>query len=129
MANEPIVLGSMDVDGNEWYGVAFCSENGTNTGATGDTGWLFGETLSATSWSVVSGTCTLVSNSVAAVTAQLEDGTVVSYAINTVARVRISGATTAITANSEGNLVLKVHATSSGGREDDATIAIPIAIH
>lgn len=125
-----IVLGSMDVNGNEWYGVAWCSRDGTNTGASGDTGWLFGETIASQSWSVVDGTCTIVSSSLAAFTGQLGGGAVASYDINTASRVRISGAVTPITAGANGDyLVLKVHVTSSGGREDDATVNIPIEVH
>lgn len=120
-----IKLASIDVSETDKRHVVWCSLDGVNTGATGDTGELGGATISTSTWSVVSGTATLSSSSVAAVTINYPDGTAVSYAINTVATITISG----VTADSDGNLVLLDRITTSDGRTLDQTVIIPVEEH
>ena len=73
--------------GNEPFFLLLCSKNGTNDGGEGDTGELQGRTISSVAWTVPAG-ITKVSDNTAAVTIKN-----VSYGINTVATIVLSGGT------------------------------------
>lgn len=119
-----LTVASMDVNETDKRHVIWCSLDGTNTGADNDTGELGGETISSQTWSVVSGAATLTP-SLASVTILHADGNAVTYAINTVGTVTITG----ITADSSGNLELLNRIITSGSRTLDQTIIIPVEVH
>jgi len=120
-----ITVASIDVNETDKRHVIWCSRDGANTGATGDTGELGGETISSSTWTAVTGAATTLTSSLAAITILHDDGTAVSYAINTVATVTIAG----ITAGDDGNLTLLNRIVTSGSRTLDQTVIVPVEVH
>jgi len=120
-----IILASIDTSETDKRHVVWCSENGVNTGAAGDTGELGGATISSSTWTAVTGTASTLTSSLAAITLLYSDGTAVSYAINTVATVTIAG----VTAGDDGNLTLLNRIVTSDSRTLDQTVIIPVEAH
>ena len=109
-----IEMPTKDPDHVEPYFVVWCSKDGTNTGSASDSGELQGATISTTTWTVESG-ITKDSDNKAAVTIAG-----VSYAINTVATIWLSGGT----ANEDYQLTNKI--TTSDNRTLSRTINVPV---
>jgi len=120
-----IILASIDTSETDKRHVIWCSENGVNTGAAGDTGELGGATISSSTWTAVTGTASTLTSSLAAITLLYSDGTAVSYGINTVATVTIAG----VTAGDDGNLTLLNRIVTSDSRTLDQTVIIPVETH
>lgn len=115
-----LILSSIDADETDKRHVIWCSADGTNDNSTNDTGELAGETISTSSWTAVSGSASTLTGSLASITLR---GTV--YAINTVATVTIAG----VTADNDGNLVLRNRIVTSGSRTLDQTVTISVETH
>jgi hypothetical protein len=113
----PINLPSKDPDDVEPFFVIWCSKDGTNANTDADTGELKGATISTTAWTVPSG-ITEDSNNKAAVTIKG-----VSYGINTVATIWLSGGT----AGAEYELTNKI--TTSDSRTLSQSITIEVKEH
>ena len=103
-----------DPNAVEPYFVVWCSKDGTNDGTTSDTGELQGGTISASSWTVPTGITADSDNTDAVSIAG------VSYGINTVATVVLSGGT----AGYVYDLLNRI--TTSDGRTLDKTICIRV---
>ena len=103
-----------DPDEIKPYHVVWCDKDGTNTGAATDTGELQGATISTSTWTLPTG-ITNQSDNKSAVTIHG-----VSYAINTVATIWLSGGTDGVEYKLINRVVL------SDGRTLDKTITIPI---
>lgn len=99
----------------EPYFFVWCSENGVNTGAAADTGELQGATISSYTVTVVTSGITKDSDNKAAVTIHG-----VSYAINTVVTVWLSGGT----AETDYDILCRI--ITSDGRTLDKTMTIPV---
>jgi len=80
-------LPAKDPNSIEPYFIVWCDEDGTNDGGATDNGELQGATISTATWTVPTG-ITKTSDNTSAVTIQG-----VSYAINTVATIWLSGGT------------------------------------
>ncbi len=103
-----------DGDDVEPYFVVWCSKDGTNANSAADTGELKGATISSVAWTVPSG-ITKDSQNQIAVTIKG-----VSYAINTVCTVWLSGGT----ADVDYELTCKI--VTSDSRTLSRTIRIPV---
>ena len=104
-----------DPDATDVFGVRWCSPDGTNTGAgQEDSGKLQGQTLASVNWIMPTG-LTEDAESVAAFTAQG-----ISYAIDTVHRITLSGGTL----NQDYNITSRI--VTSDGRKLDKTITIRV---
>ena len=102
-----------DPDAVDVFGVRWCSKNNTNDGASvADTGKLQGATISSYDWIVPTG-ITEDSESVAEFSAQG-----ITYVINTVHRITLSGGTT----GEDYDVVSRI--VTSDGRTLDKTITI-----
>lgn len=99
----------------EPYFFVWCAENGVNTGAAIDTGELQGATISSYTVTVVTSGITKDSDNKAAVTIHG-----VSYAINTVVTVWLSGGT----AETDYDILCRI--VTSDGRTLDKTMTIPV---
>jgi hypothetical protein len=96
------------------YGVRWCSKDGTNDASSSDSGKLQSATISTSNWTVPVG-ITEDSNTLAAFTSQG-----VTFAINTVARITLSGGTV----GTDYDLANRI--TTSDGRTLDKTITIRV---
>jgi hypothetical protein len=94
------------------YGVRWCSADNTNDATANDTGVLQSATISTSNWTLDSG-ITEDSTSLASFTVKG-----VTFAINTVARITLSGGT----AGTDYDVVNRI--TTSDGRTLDHTITI-----
>ena len=110
-------LPSKDPDAVEPYFIVWCDVDGTNDGTAGDSGELQGATISTTTWTVPTG-ITKDSENESAVTIAG-----VSYGINTVATIWLSGGT----ANTDYSIECQI--TTSDSRTLDKTIIIPVREH
>lgn len=109
------IMPPKDPNSVEPYHVVWCSENGVNTGAAIDTGELQGATISSYTVTVVTSGITKDSDNKAAVTIHG-----VSYAINTVVTVWLSGGT----AETDYDILCRI--ITSDGRTLDKTMTIPV---
>lgn len=110
---------SKDPDNVEPYFFLWCSTDGTNDGTTSDSGELQGATISTiAAASVVSGDVTVDSSNKNAVTIAG-----VSYAINTVVTVWLSGGTV----GTDCEVLCRI--TTSDSRTLDKTMIVPIRGH
>ena len=107
-------LPSKDPNDVEPFFIVWCDKDGTNAGTTVDQGELQGATISASSWVVPTG-ITADSDNTDAVTIAG-----VSYGVNTVATVVLSGGTT----NTTYRLTNRI--TTSDGRTLSKTIDIRV---
>ena len=98
----------------EPYFVVWCSQDGTNDGSVNDNGELQGATISTSTWTVPTG-ITKASDNKAAVTIHG-----VSYAVNTVTTIWLSGGTDKTDYTLLNRVVL------SDGRTLDHTIIIAV---
>lgn len=108
---------SKDPDNVEPYFIVWCDIDGTNDGSTSDDGELQGATIATATWTVPTGITKASSNQNAVTIAG------VSYAINTVCTVWLSGGT----AGTEYTLSCKI--TTSDSRTLDKSIVIPVENH
>lgn len=107
-------LAAKDPDGIERYFIVWCSKDGTNDGSDDDTGELQGATIVTTSWSVPAG-ITKDADAKDAVTIRG-----VSYGINTVTSILLSGGTAGT------NYELTNEIITSDGRTLNKTITIRV---
>jgi hypothetical protein len=110
----PINLPSKDPDDTEPYHIVWIDKDGTNDGTASDNGELQGATISTSAWTVPSG-ITEDSNNTAAITIAG-----VSYAINTVATIWLSGGT----AGTEYELTNKIVTSDSRTLSQSITIEV-----
>lgn len=108
---------SKDPDNVEPYFIVWCGSDGVNTGGAADNGELQGATISSATWTVPTG-ITKVSDNTNGVSVHG-----VTYAINTVSTIWLSGGT----ANKEYTLTCRV--VTSDGRTLDRSITIPVRGH
>lgn len=112
-----IEVASKDPNDIEPVFFVWCDEDGTNTGAAADTGRLQGATIS--SYTVTAGAgITKDSDNKAAVTIHG-----VSYAINTVVTVWLSGGTD----NNSYDVLCRI--VTSDGRTLDQTMVVPVRVN
>lgn len=109
-----IEMPSKDGDDVEPYFIVWCSKNGTNNGGSTDSGELQGATISTVTWTVPAG-ITETSHNQNALSIKG-----VSYAINTVCTIWLSGGT------AEVNYELTCKITTSDSRTLSRTIRIPV---
>lgn len=109
------IMPPKDPNSVEPYFFVWCSENGVNTGAAIDTGELQGATISSYTVTVVTSGITKDSDNKAAVTIHG-----VSYAINTVVTVWLSGGT----AETDYDILCRI--VTSDGRTLDKTMTIRV---
>lgn len=103
-----------DPNSVEPYFIVWCDADGTNDGSASDTGELQGATISTATWTVPSG-ITKDSSNQNAVTIKG-----VSYGVNTVATVWLSGGTD----GTDYDLLCRI--TTSDSRTLDKTITVPV---
>lgn len=103
-----------DPNSVEPFFIIWCSLNGTNDGTASDTGELQGATISTSTWTVQSG-ITKDSDNTSAVTIRG-----VSYGINTVATIWLSGGTAG------DSYYLTNRITTSDSRTLDKTVVVTV---
>jgi len=108
---------SKDPDDTEAYFIVWCSKDGTNDGTTSDTGELQSATISTSTWTIPTG-ITKDSDNTAAVTIAG-----VSYGINTVSTVWLSGGT------DDTDYELTCVSTTSDSRTISKSIIVPVREH
>ena len=88
------------------YSINWASENGTNDGGSSDTGWLQGDTISTSTWSIEGPDALLVVDS--------------STNSSTIATVVLSGGT------ANRNYTVTNHIVTAAGFEDDRSITVKV---
>jgi hypothetical protein len=112
MANS--FMPAKDPNSVEPYFIVWCDEDGTNTGATTDGGELQGATIATATWTVPTGITKDSSNQNLCTIAG------VSYAVNTVCTIWLSGGTTG------EDYPLNCSITTSDSRTLQKTIVVPV---
>lgn len=113
-----IYMDSKDPQDIKPYFVVWCDlEAGTNT--AGDNGRLQGATISTVTWTVPTG-ITKDSSNQSAVSIKGKGSTVISYSVNTVCTIWLSGGTDGV------DYDLLCHVVLSDARAYDQTITIPV---
>ena len=107
-------LPAKDPDDVEPYHVVWCRKDGTNDGSTSDTGELQGATISTSAWTETAGITEDSDNTIAITIAG------VSYGINTVATIWLSGGT----AGTDYTITNKI--TTSDSRTLSRSFVVPV---
>lgn len=107
-------VASKDPNNVEPYFCVWCDEDGTNDGSAEDGGDLQGATISTATWTVPTGITKVSSNQDAVTIAG------VTYAVNTVATIWLSGGTNRV----DYPLVCRI--VTSDGRTLDKTMVVPV---
>lgn len=110
---------SKDPNNVEPYFAVWCSKDGTNDGTSADTGELQGATIATVTWTVPTG-ITKDSSNQSAVTI---NG--VSYGINTVATIWLSGGT----AGTEYSIACRITTSDNPVRTLDQTFTLEVVNH